>query len=35
MGVTSTAIAGTSTMRLEALPTNYSAGNGGTGGPAC
>ena len=28
----STTIAGTATMRLEATPSNYSAGNGGTGG---
>jgi Flp pilus assembly protein TadG len=35
MRVTSTSISGTSTMRLEALPTNYSAGSGGTGGSAC
>jgi hypothetical protein len=34
-GVTSTVIAGTSTMRLEAAPTSFSAGDGGTGGPAC
>lgn len=28
----STAITGSATMRLEALPSNYSTGNGGTGG---
>ncbi len=28
----STAITGSATMRLEALPSSYSAGNGGTGG---
>jgi Flp pilus assembly protein TadG len=31
IGIAQTTVAGSATMRLEALPTNYSAGDGGTG----